>query len=157
MYSTGGSGQWGDFYTYKLKLEKCIEIGTCIWTYVHVAMFVCLNVCVHVPICTLHTWLHKYIHTCIHIDTYLSTYKASYICFITIIAVGVMKSQCEKTTPDELGLFCLTPSQALTIFHSGVGQWHFLAGKWLTTLINLLQNIVMNIFSLYKIQLYKVH
>ena len=40
-----------------------------------------------------------------------------------------MKLQCEKITPDELGRFCLTPSQALTIFHSGEGQWHTLAGK----------------------------
>ena len=57
----------------------------------------------------------------------------------------VMKSQCENTTEfDELGRFCLTPSQALTIFHTGEGQWHALAGEWLATLINLLQNIVMN-------------
>ena len=54
---------------------------------------------------------------------------ASYICFITIIAVGVMKSQCEKTPPDELGRFCLTPSQVPIIFHSGEGHWHFLASK----------------------------
>ena len=40
-----------------------------------------------------------------------------------------MKSQCEKTTPDELGQFCLTPSQVPIIFNSGVGQWHVLAGK----------------------------
>ena len=56
-------------------------------------------------------------------------YMASYICSITIIAVGVMKSQCENTASDELGQFCLTPSQTLTIFHSGEGQWHALAGK----------------------------
>ena len=70
-----------------------------------------------------------YIATCIHIDTYLSKYIASYICFITIIAVGVMKSQCENTTSDDLGQFCLTPSQTLTIFHSGEGQWYALAGE----------------------------
>ena len=43
-----------------------------------------------------------------------------------------MKSQCEKAisaTPDELGKFCLTPSQVPIIFNSGVGQWHDLAGK----------------------------
>ena len=88
-----------------------------------------MHVCVHVAICTLHTWLHKYVHTCIHIDTYLSMYIASYICSITIIAVGVMKSQCEKTTSDELGRFCLTSSQAFKIFHSEEGQWHALAGE----------------------------
>ena len=54
--------------------------------------------------------------------------------------MGVMKSQCKNTTEfDELGRFCLTSSQALTIFHSGEGQWHVLAGEWLATLINLLQ------------------
>ena len=88
-----------------------------------------MHVYVHVAICTLHTQLHKYIHTCVHIDTYLSMYKASYICSITIIAMGVTKSQCEKITSDELGQFCLTPSQTLTIFHSGEGQWHALAGE----------------------------
>ena len=46
-----------------------------------------------------------------------------------------MKSQCEKTTPDELGQFCLTPSQIPIIFNSGVGQWHALPGKWLTNFI----------------------
>ena len=82
-----------------------------------------MHVYVHVTICTLHTQLHKYVHTCVHIDTYLSMYIASYICSITIIAVGVMKSQCKNTTEfDELGRFCLTSSQALTIFHSGEGQ-----------------------------------
>ena len=88
-----------------------------------------MHVCVHIAICTLHTWLHKYVHTCIHIDTYLSTYIASYICSFTIIAVGGMKSQCEKTTSDELGRFCLTSSQAFKIFHSGEGQWHALSGE----------------------------
>ena len=40
-----------------------------------------------------------------------------------------MKSQCEKTPPDELGRFCLTPSQIPTIFNSGEGQWGALASK----------------------------
>ena len=56
-------------------------------------------------------------------------YKASYICSITIIAMGVMKSQCENTTSDELGRLCLNSSQAHTMFHSGEGQWHALAGE----------------------------
>ena len=53
----------------------------------------------------------------------------SYICFIAIIADTVLKTQCKKTTPKGLGKFCLTPSQASIIFHSGVGQWHVLASK----------------------------
>ena len=93
-------------------------------------MFESMYVYVHVTICTLHTQLHKYVYTCIHIDTYLSMYIASYICSITIIAVGVTKLQCENTTEsDELGQFCLTSSQTLTLFYSGEGQWHALAGE----------------------------
>ena len=65
----------------------------------------------------------------VHMYIYIHRNVASYICFITIIAVGVMKSQCEKTTPDELGRFCLTPSQVPMIFNSGEGEWHILAGK----------------------------
>ena len=70
-----------------------------------------------------------------HVTTYpvhmyiIHSNVASYICFITIIAVGVMKSLCEKTDPDELGRFCLTPSQVPIIFNSGEGKWHALTGK----------------------------
>ena len=48
-----------------------------------------------------------------------------------MIAVGVMKSQCEKTPPDELAIggLCLAPSQVPIIFNSGEGKWHILAGK----------------------------
>ena len=65
----------------------------------------------------------------VHMYIYIHSNVASYICFITIIAVGVMKSLCEKTDPDELGQFCLTPSQVPIIFNSGEGKWHALTGK----------------------------
>ena len=42
-----------------------------------------------------------------------------------------MESQCDEATPsdDELGLFCLTPSQIDTLFNSGEGQWRALLSK----------------------------
>ena len=42
-----------------------------------------------------------------------------------------MESQCERASPndDELGLFCLTPSQIDILFNSGEGQWGALLGK----------------------------
>ena len=86
---------------------------------------------------TLHTYIHDYInmykyictynHTQRHVAIQLTVYIA--FCFITIIAVGVMKLQCEKTALDELGRFCLTPSQVSIIFNSNEGQWHVLPGK----------------------------
>ena len=40
-----------------------------------------------------------------------------------------MESQCKKIAPDQLGQFCLNPSQIPTIFNSGEGQWGSLASK----------------------------
>ena len=84
---------------------------------------------------TLHIQLHDYINmykykfTHNYTQRHVAIANQLCICFITIIAVGVMKSQCEKSVPDELGQFCLTPSQIPMIFNSDEGQWHALAGK----------------------------